>query len=132
MSFLIDTDTCSEYLKNNRSVVTRVMLHYGGLSVSVVTVGELLTWALRAKAPAARLLGVRDFLKTVTILEATLPVAESFGSIRANLLDRGITVGEMDLFNAATALVHNLTLVTHNVADYANLSGLTLEDWMTP
>ena len=49
MSFLLDTDTCSAYLKNHRRVVGRVMLHYGGLLVSVVTVGELLTWGLRAK-----------------------------------------------------------------------------------
>jgi tRNA(fMet)-specific endonuclease VapC len=132
MSFLVDTDTCSAYLKNNRLVISRVMLHYGGLSISVVTVGELFTWARRAKAPAARLIGVHDFLKTVTILEATLPVAEVFGSIRAGLLDRGITVSGMDLFIAATALVHNLTLVTHNTADYSNVPGLTLEDWMTP
>jgi tRNA(fMet)-specific endonuclease VapC len=132
MSFLLDTDTCSAYLKNDRTVVGRVMLHYGGLSVSVITVGELLTWALRANAPATRLQGVRDFLKAVTVLEATLPVAEKFGAIRADLLDRGLTVGGMDLLNAATAVVHNLTLVTHNVQDYANIPGLTLDDWMIP
>ena len=50
MSFLLDTDTCSAYLKNDPAVVGRVMLHYGGLNVSVITVGELLTWALRAHA----------------------------------------------------------------------------------
>ena len=50
MSFALDTDICSAYLKNDPNVVNKVMLHFGGLSVSVVTVGELLTWALRAKA----------------------------------------------------------------------------------
>lgn len=132
MSFLIDTDTCSAYLKNNQLDDTRVMLHYGGPHVSVVTVGELLVWGLRAKAPAARLSGVRDFLETLTIMEATLPVAETFGSIRARLLDRGLPVGGMDLLNAATALVHYLTLVTHNIQDYTHIPGLTLVDWMVP
>ncbi len=33
---------------------------------------------------------------------------------------------------AATALVHNLTLATHNMQDYANVSGLTLVDWLAP
>ena len=59
-------------------------------------------------------------------------MAEKFGAIRADLLDRGLTVGGMDLLNAATAVVHNLTLVTHNVQDYANIPGLTLDDWMIP
>jgi tRNA(fMet)-specific endonuclease VapC len=87
---------------------------------------------MRANAPMARLQSVQDFLKAVMVLEVTLLVAEKFGEIRADLLDRGLLVGEMDLLNAATALVHNLTLVTHNVQDYANIPGLTVDDWMVP
>ena len=55
MSFLLDTDICSAYLKNDPLVVPRVMLHFSGLQLSVVTVGELLTWVLRATAPPTRL-----------------------------------------------------------------------------
>jgi len=132
MSFLLDTDICSAYLKNHPAVVGKVMLHYGGLSVSVVTVGELLTWALRAGAPARRRQGVADLLKAAAVLDVTLPVAEKFGETRADLLDRGLPVGELDLLNAAVALVHRLTLVTHNTQDYANISGLTVIDWMVP
>ncbi len=132
MSFLLDTDICSTYLKNDPVVVSRVMLHYGGLNVSVITVGELLTWALRVNAPSDRLKGVQDLLKGATVLEISLPVAEKFGDIRAGLFDRGITVGEMDLLNGATALVHGLTMVTHNVRDYANIPGLTIDDWLVP
>src|SRR5436309_193721 len=132
MSFLLDTDICSGYLKNDRSVVGRVMLHLGGLSISAVTAGELWTWALRANAPAIRLQGVRDFLNLATVHQITLPVAEKFGEIRAALLDQGLVVGVMDVLNAATALVLNLTLVTHNLRDYANIPGLTIDDWMVP
>jgi predicted nucleic acid-binding protein len=38
MSFLLDTDLCSAYLKNDRQVVGKVMLHFGGLHVSVVLI----------------------------------------------------------------------------------------------
>jgi tRNA(fMet)-specific endonuclease VapC len=51
MSFLLDTDICSAYLKNDQRVVGKIMLHFGSLHVSVVIVGELMTWARRAKAP---------------------------------------------------------------------------------
>jgi tRNA(fMet)-specific endonuclease VapC len=132
MSFLLDTDICSAYLKNDQRVVSKVMLHFGGLHVSVVTVGELLTWAQRAKAPPSRLQGVRDLLKATTIHEVDLSAADKFGVVRAALLDQGVTVGEMDLFNGSIALIHNLTMATHNVQDYAKIPGLTLEDWMTP
>jgi tRNA(fMet)-specific endonuclease VapC len=36
------------------------------------------------------------------------------------------------LLIATVALVHNLTLVTHNTADFQNIPGLRLEDWLTP
>jgi tRNA(fMet)-specific endonuclease VapC len=132
MSFLLDTDICSAYLKNDPVVVGRVMLHYGGLSVSVITVGELLTWALRANAPPARLKGLHDLLQGVTVLDLTRPIAEKFGEIRAGLFDNGITVAEMDLLNGATALVHGLTMVTHNTNDYSSIPGLTVDDWQVP
>jgi tRNA(fMet)-specific endonuclease VapC len=35
----------------------------------------------------------------------------------------------VDLLIAATALVHGLTLVTHNTRHYAGIEGLTIEDW---
>jgi tRNA(fMet)-specific endonuclease VapC len=75
---------------------------------------------------------VQDFLKATAVLDVTQAVAEKFGELRAGLLDRGIVVGEMDLLNASVALIHNLTLVTHNVADYANVPGLTVVDWQIP
>ncbi len=31
---------------------------------------------------------------------------------------------------ASVALVHDLTLVTHNTADYQNIPGLRLDDWL--
>jgi tRNA(fMet)-specific endonuclease VapC len=132
MSFLLDTDICSAYLKNDRRVVTKVMLHFGSLHVSVVTLGELLTWARRASAPPSRLQGVRDLLAASTLHDVDLSVAEKFGELRAGLLDQGITVGELDLFNASVAQIHNLTVVTHNSQDYTPIPGLTLEDWMIP
>ena len=129
MSFLLDTDTCSGYVKNSPSVTRQVMLHFGGLWVSAVTHGELLTWALRRSAPTDREQVVRDFLNACTVLDVTKPIAELFTQIRANLLDRGITVAAMDLFNAATAITYNLTLVTHNTRDYQHIPGWTLDDW---
>jgi tRNA(fMet)-specific endonuclease VapC len=38
----------------------------------------------------------------------------------------------MDLMIASVALLHDLTLVTHNRADYQNVPGLRVDDWLTP
>lgn len=132
MSFLLDTDICSAYLKDDRTVVGKVMLHFGGLSISVVTVGELLAWGLRANAPPSRLQRIQDLLTAASIITVDLAVAEKFGELRAMLLDRGQDPGQMDLLNASIALIHNMTMVTHNVADYSLIPGLTIDDWLAP
>jgi predicted nucleic acid-binding protein len=132
MSYLVDTDVCSAYLRNHPVVVSRLLLHYGALNLSVVTVGELLTWAYRANAPADRLAGIQDLLRGASVIDVTFPVVQKFGEIRAALLDRGITVGEVDLLNAATALISGLTMVTHNKKDYSEIPGLTIIDWLVP
>ena len=132
MSFLIDTDTCSAYLKGERRVWGRFMQYAGRLHVSTVTVGELYTWALRASAPPKRLSDLEDLLNGMTIIPLAMAEARSFGEVRAALFDAGTPAPEMDLLIAATALVHGLTLVTHNTQHYANVPGLGLDDWLIP
>jgi tRNA(fMet)-specific endonuclease VapC len=38
----------------------------------------------------------------------------------------------MDLLIGSTALIHGLTLVTHNVQDFVNIPGLHIVDWLAP
>ena len=124
MSFLLDTDTCSIHLKTHRTVNNRVLQYTGGIHVSTVTVAELYTWVLRANAPPRRLESLEEFLLDAIVLDVTRAAARRFGEVRAALLDRGLPPPEMDLLIAATALVHDLTLVTHNTRDFAHIPGL--------
>ena len=132
MSFLLDTDICSAYLKGNRAVGNRFLQYTGGLQMSAITLGELYTWALRAKAPPTRLQALTDMLNDVVVVDITPDIARKFGELRAELFDRGLPPPDMDLLHASTALVHDLTLVTHNTQDYTNISGLRLADWLIP
>jgi predicted nucleic acid-binding protein len=132
MSFLLDTDTCSAYLKGNNAVANRFIQYGGRLYLSAVSAGELHTWALRAKASPTRMQDLLNMLSLVQILDVNLDIARRFGEVDAYLLDRGLSAPDLDLFNAAIALFHNLTLVTHNVQDYAHIPGLTIDDWLVP
>ena len=58
--------------------------------------------------------------------------AEQFGQLRVDLRRRGLTVDNMDLLIASTALVYDLSLVTHNTTDFQNIPDLRLEDWLAP
>jgi tRNA(fMet)-specific endonuclease VapC len=131
MSFVVDTDTCSAYIKGHPLVSNRFLQYGGGLYLSVVTLAELTVWANRAKAPPKRAPEVQDLLKLVIPLDATVDVARKYGVIQAALMDVGQLAPQLDLIIAATALVHGYTVVTHNVRDYAPIPGVTFVDWLT-
>jgi tRNA(fMet)-specific endonuclease VapC len=130
MSFLLDTDICSAFLKGDHRVGNRVIQYSGHLHVSAITAAELFTWALRSKASPTRLQGLIELLDGVVVLDVDRAVAYKFGEIRAEHLDRGLSTPQMDLLIAATAISHNLTLVTHNIGDFANVPGLEIMDWL--
>jgi tRNA(fMet)-specific endonuclease VapC len=132
VSFLLDTDVCSAFLKGDHQVGNRVIQHGGRLHVSAISVAELFTWTLRAKSPPSRLQGLVEFLAGVTVLEVDLAVARMFGTVRAGQLDRGLVSPQMDLLIAATALAHDVTLVAHNTGDFANVPNLATADWLAP
>jgi len=124
MNFLIDTNICSAYLKGDQRVWNRFQQYMGGLSISVVTAGELWTWQARKNTSARSRQAVTLFLDSIDIHEVDLNVALRFGELRAGLLDSGKPMPDMDALIAATALHHNLTLVTHNVADFVAIDHL--------
>jgi tRNA(fMet)-specific endonuclease VapC len=132
MSFLIDTDICSAQLKRNSRVTARFLQYQGRVHLSVITLGELYVWALRAKAPPSRLKDLDDLLQEVEVVDATSNVARKYGEVQAVLLDKGTPAPAADLFIAATALVHGYAVVTHNKAHYAHIHGLMVEDWLVP
>ena len=132
MSFLLDTDTCSAYLNGNNALANRFIQYGGRLNLSAASLGELYTWALRVRAAPTRMQRVLDMLPLLSLLDVDAHVAHKFGELDAYLLDHGLSVSEIDLQNAATALVHNLILVTHNVQDFANIPGLHVVDWLKP
>jgi tRNA(fMet)-specific endonuclease VapC len=129
MSFLVDTDTCSAFLKNVRVVSNRFLQH-GGLHISVVTVAELGLWLRRKRTPKRYWRGYQALEQNVTVLDLDLTIAAKAGEVGAEIYDKGRPIDVADLLIATTALVHGLTLVTHNTLDFAHVPGLTTVDWL--
>jgi tRNA(fMet)-specific endonuclease VapC len=75
---------------------------------------------------------IRDFRRDISVLSFDEACALELGKVRGSLLRQGIRVSPVDLMIACVALVHDLTLVTHNTKDFQNIPGLSLEDWLTP
>ena len=131
MSFLLDSDICSLYLKGNGRIHNRLIQHSGGLSLSTVALAELGAWAYRRDRPK-RIDALNEFLTLVTVLPLTVEIAELYGRTLAALLDVGEPKPRSDLLIASTALYHDLTLVTHNIVDFEGVPGLRFVDWSEP
>jgi predicted nucleic acid-binding protein len=131
MSFLLDTDTCSAHLKSG-AMAHRLRQHAGRLHLSVITLAELYAWVLRKNAPPSRLQGILDLLSDVAVLDVAPDVSRRYGEVQAKLLDIGQRAPAMDLVIGATALIHGLTVVTHNQQHFAKIEGLSLDDWIVP
>ena len=68
----------------------------------------------------------------MTIIDVNADIGRKFGEVQAGLLDRGKPAPPLDLLIAATALVHGYTVVSHNTADFQNVPGLKVVDWLAP
>jgi len=132
MTHLIDTNICSALMRRPGGLAHRFFQYAGGIAISSVVLAELYAGAYRLANPNRLLRLIRDLLDDVQVLDFDSACAEQFGKTRGRLLQNGITVHTPDLMVAAVALVHDLTLVTHNTADFRNVPDLRLEDWLTP
>ncbi len=132
MSHLLDTNICVAHFRRPAGLAHRFIQYGGGLYVPTVTLGELYTGAYHVSNPTQLLQKIAELLEDVQVLPFDDDCAERFGKERGTLLRQGITVPPPDMMIAAVALVHNLTLVTHNTADFQNIPGLRLADWLIP
>jgi predicted nucleic acid-binding protein len=126
-TYLIDTDWIIDCLYGRIDAVeTLVELSADGLAVSLMTYGELYQGAYYARAPQHALRGLRTFLRGKRLLPLDRAIVERFGILRGDLQRRGLTIGDMDLLIAATALHHDLTLVSRNLRHFSRIADLRL------
>lgn len=132
--YLIDTDWIVDVL-HNRADATQTLLDLAphGLAISVISYGELFEGAYYARDPQTAIAGLHLFLAGKDLLGLDPPILERFGIVRGQL-PRPIRqqVGDMDLLTGATALYHNLTLLTRNFRDFQHIPSLKLYRPSTP
>ncbi len=131
MKYLLDTDTCIYIIKHKPAQVLEkfLSLEVGSVSVSAVTVAELLYGAEKSQYPQQNRDALGKFLMPLNILDFNLAAAESYGKIRAALEKKGIPIGAYDLMIAAQAFSQDLILVSNNLREFSRISDLQLENW---
>ena len=132
MAYLLDSNTCITHLRSRgrHSISNRLRsASPGTIFIATIVEAELLFGALRSADPARNLAEVRHFCGQLKMLAFDSDVAEEHARVRSELASRGTPIGPYDSIIAATALVHQLTVVTHNTAEFNRVAGLSIEDW---
>ena len=130
MKYLLDTDTCVYWLRGRPSIRSRLAaIGPSEVGVSIITLAELQYGAACSTQPEANQQALLKLVGGLTLLGISPPITKLFADSKAALRSQGNLLEDLDLFIAATALSHALTLVTHNTAHFQRLAGLSLEDW---
>jgi tRNA(fMet)-specific endonuclease VapC len=130
MTFLLDTDTCIYAMRQNESVLERLLSKSrADVAVSVITEGELRTGAARSSSPDKTLRLLENFLRPLEIVEFTSADAASYANVRSKLERTGRPIGPLDTLIAAQAVRRKLVLVTNNEREFRRVAGLRVENW---
>lgn len=133
LKYLLDTNTCIKYLNGKSESIRRHVEknHPEDITICSVVKAELFYGSMKSKYPEQNLQKQKRFLNRFVSYPFDDETAEIYGNIRSKLEKAGTPVGPNDLMIAATALVRNIILVTHNTREFNRIEGLLLEDWET-
>lgn len=101
------------------------------MAISIITYSEIFEGIYGSHDPSVAIAGFDAFLKGVRVLGLSRAIAKRNAQVRLDLRQRKrpITNRALDLLIAATALTHDLTLVTRNLQDYDDIHALARYDW---
>jgi toxin FitB len=138
--FLIDTNIPSELTRPKPDLRVSNWVEAqdnASLHLSVVSVGELRK-GFALLPPSKRRLQLEEWFEQYLlplfadrILPVTQSVSNRWGVLGAECHLRGTPLGTADGMIAATAIEHDLTIVTRNAKDFAGLGVVLLNPWDT-
>ncbi len=129
---LLDTDTLSEVIKQVNPGVQdnarRYLSAFGHFTFSLMTRYEILR-GLKARRATRQIEDFEERCQNSVILPLTDDIIVQAADLYALLRQQGQLIGDMDILIAATALKHDLVMVTENVTHFRRIPGLTIESW---
>lgn len=125
MAYLLDTDWVINALAGrSRAIAPLELLSSQQIAVSVITLAEVFQRAFESSNPEAQLDTFRGFIAPFSVIPVTEPIAVRFAEIRSFLTRRGQLISDFDIVIGATALHHDLTLLTFNLRHFSRIPDL--------
>lgn len=125
--FLLDTSVAIAFINRDASVLEKVN-EAAVIAVPSVVLGELYYGAEKSGRVRYNLDRIEEFSVGHVILSCDEGTARQYGVVKRALQIRGRPIPENDIWIAATAIQHGLTLVTRD-AHFREVDGLALAEW---
>ena len=133
MKVMLDTDICIYIIKRRPSAVLERFTGFavGDIGISVITLAELEYGASKSRDAKRNRHALEQFIEPLEVVGFGRAAALIYGTIRAQLEQKGQPIGSMDLLIAAHARSLNVRLVTNNESEFKRVSGLRIENWVS-
>lgn len=125
--FLLDANIIIGIFTEDRAIRQR-MEDRPEVLVSTIVLGELYYGARKSKRIGENLRHLNELLSDAPCLDCNAGTAYEYGIIRNELRLKGRPIPENDIWIAATARQHNLTLVSRD-QHFAEVENLRWEQW---
>ncbi|MCH9027912.1 MAG: tRNA(fMet)-specific endonuclease VapC [Proteobacteria bacterium] len=130
IKYMLDTNILIYTIRKRPKKVRDAFKEYSDyLSMSTITLGELIYGAEKSSQPARNLADIEALAARVDVLPFDNQAAQHFGQVRAELAKAGKPIGPYDLMIAGHARSRGLILVTNNLREFKRVPGLRLENW---
>ena len=124
---LIDTDIASFILKGSDYANPYLPILSGQeLTLSFMTVAELFQWAILRQWGNRRLVQLEQYLSNYLVIPTDQPLCREWAKVCTDRQSIGRPISPQDAWIAATALRHDLPLITHNIQDFLEIPNLRL------
>jgi tRNA(fMet)-specific endonuclease VapC len=130
-AWMLDTNVLSALIRNPRGAIVQRLstIEPAAVCTSIVVACEL-RFGARRRSSESLTNRVEQLLAAVTVIPFDEPADQHYADIRAALESSGTPIGNHDLFIAAHARSRGMTLVTHDLREFARVPGLQVEDWL--
>lgn len=131
MSYLLDTNICVYWFKGNQKIEHKALsVGLDNLAISFINLSELYYGAYKSERQSENLATIQKMLKKIEIIDSSDKVCRLFGKLKAHLEKAGKIIDDADLFIAACAIEHDLTLVSNNEKHFKRINELKIENWV--
>jgi tRNA(fMet)-specific endonuclease VapC len=127
-NYLLDTNIVIGLFANETLIVEKIKSVSSSIYIPSIVLGELFYGAELSSKKEVNKKKIDALAQVSLIVECDLDTSRLYGKIKSQLKVKGSPIPENDIWIAATAQQHQLTLITRD-KHFDNIQSLSIENW---